>query len=106
MEEKMLINETVEETNETVTEPTDEVIEQEDEEKVEAPTEPVFGKVSGCKKLNIRTKPAVNPNNIATIIDEGTELMIDPDEETAEWYKVMAPNAIEGFCMKKYVTID
>lgn len=103
MEEKMITNESV---GLTVTEPTNEANDQINEEEVKAPAEPVFGTVTGCKKLNIRTKPVVNPNNIATVVDVETELMIDSDEETGDWYKVMAPNAVEGFCMKKFVTLD
>lgn len=104
MEEKNIINETVDETiEETVTEP---AIEDDEVEGSEPPAEPVYGTVTGCGKLNIRTKPVVNPSNVVTIVDSGTMLLIDPEDETGEWYKVFAPNNIEGFCMKKFVTID
>ena len=107
MEEKKMFNEeTVNETiEETVTEPTDEVNE-EDVMEDESTAEFVFGTVTGCKKLNIRTKPVVNPSNIITIVDAGTMVMVDPEGETGEWYKVVTANDVEGYCMKEFVTID
>lgn len=67
----------------------------------------LFGEVVGCKKLNIRKSPAVNPKNIITIVPEGTMLMIiDPDKATKEWYKVELEDGTAGFCMKEFVSVN
>lgn len=70
---------------------------------VEEP-KPVFGVVSGCAKLNIRKSPSPNGNVICTV-NENTKLMIILEESTAEWYKVCNSAGLNGFCMKKYVTV-
>ena len=96
MEEKVMnVNEeiTIEDTADTVTE----------EDNVLT----LFGEVIGCKKLNIRKTPAVNPTNIITIVPEGTPLIIiDPDKATKDWYKVELENGTTGFCMKEFVSVN
>lgn len=74
-----------------------------DEHKVEEPKS-VFGVVSGCSKLNIRKSPSPN-GNVICAVDEKTELMIILEESTSEWYKVCNSAGLNGFCMKKYVTV-
>lgn len=71
--------------------------------KVEEP-KPIFGVVSGCAKLNIRNAPSLNGNVICTV-NENTKLMLILEESTAEWYKVCNSAGLNGFCMKKYVTV-
>lgn len=64
----------------------------------------VTGVVTGCGKLNIRKEP----NTSATILCEVTlksELVIDPDKSTDDWYSVCTPAGVEGFCMKKFVAL-
>ena len=70
---------------------------------VEEP-KPVFGVVSDCAKLNIRKSPSPNGNVICTV-NENTKLMIILEESTTEWYKVCNSAGLNGFCMKKYVTV-
>lgn len=75
------------------------------EETIEAQTEPnPVGVVSDCKRLNVRTKPSVD-STPACVVDVGTVLVIVPDESTEEFYKVYTETGIEGYCMKKFVTI-
>jgi len=38
-------------------------------------------------------------------VDYQTELMIDENESTEEFYKVFTIAGIEGFCMKKFIAI-
>ena len=71
---------------------------------VEEP-KPVFGVVSDCAKLNIRKSPSPNGNVICTV-NENTKLMIILEESTTEWYKVCNSAGLNGFCMKKYVTVE
>lgn len=61
------------------------------------------GKVSNCTKLNVRKDPDINAD-ILFIIDKDTEVVIDNEESTEEWYKVIV-NEQEGFCMKKYISL-
>jgi hypothetical protein len=64
-----------------------------------------MGFVTNCKKLNIREKPTVEAPVVCEIVCQ-TELMIDEKESTEEFYKVFTAAGIEGFCMKKFITIQ
>jgi hypothetical protein len=109
MEDKMMNQneEIITETEDTtVVEPEVET-ETEDEIVTEPEVETAIGIVSGCKNLNIRKRPVVNPNNVLCIVPEGTPLIIiDPEKATKEWYKVELEDDTKGFCMKEYVTVN
>lgn len=95
MEEKVIYtSETKEETtNETMV-------------MAEAP-EPLIGVVFGCKKLNIRKRPVVNPNNVLCVVEMNTELeIIEPEKATGQWYKVVTSDGVKGFCMKEFVNVE
>lgn len=64
----------------------------------------VHGYVSGCSKLNVRKGPGIDARPL-TIISENTEVEIDMANSTDEWYGVITASGVEGFCMKKYITI-
>lgn len=64
-----------------------------------------IGLVSNCKKLNVREKPTVEAPVVCEIVCR-TELMIDESESTDEFYKVFTASGLEGFCMKKFITIQ
>ena len=64
----------------------------------------IIGVVTNCNKLNIREKP-VKADNIICELNKGTELMIDLDNSTDEWYRVYLESGITGFCMKEYVEV-
>ena len=102
MDEK-LINQTEEITIEDTTNTEDVTTEETTEEE----TEIVFGEVVGCKNLNIRKKPVVNPTNVLCIVPEGTLLsIIEPEKATKEWYKVELEDGAVGFCMKEFVFVS
>lgn len=65
--------------------------------------EPKTGIVT-ANKLNIRKLPSPNAPVVA-VVDKDTQLMIEPDYETVEWFQVYTPAGIDGYCMKKFVTI-
>ena len=69
-----------------------------------APVEPVDGTVSGCLRLNVRKEPSLTGEVICEV-SVGTTLMIDSDKSTEEWFKVYTETGVEGYCMKKFVTI-
>lgn len=82
----------------------EETVETEVEEKKVAPEpKPVYGVVN-CEKLNIR-KEANKADNVLRVVDEGSELKIDMTKSTPAWYKVCTAEGVEGFCMKKFVTV-
>lgn len=65
----------------------------------------VNGFVSGCKRLNVRgaaNKDAV----VLCVINENAEVLVHRTEtESSDFYKVRTASGIEGYCMKKYITI-
>ena len=117
-EEPMLVNNPELEVEDTVEEKVDEPIEgqiviPEVEPIVPEPVipEPVvepenrkFGKISNCKKLNIRKLPSRDAEIVSELI-EGSEVMIDEKESTALFYKVCTEHGIEGFCMKQFIKV-
>ena len=68
-------------------------------------TESLIGVVSGCTKLNIRKESNITSEPVC-IVPEKSVLLIDQDLSTDEWYKVYTEAGMEGFCMKKYVTVN
>lgn len=66
---------------------------------------PIIGIVTDCFSLNVREKP----NKNAAIISElkvSSEVMIDEEGSTRDFYKICTATGIEGFCMKKFITIN
>lgn len=61
------------------------------------------GVVTDCLKLNVRKKPSADAE-ILVIIDALSEVMVDVDASTNDFYKV-AVDGVEGFCMKKYIAL-
>lgn len=64
-----------------------------------------IGVVSGCDRLNVRTNPAVESDNVVCVIEKDDLLVIDIRELVDGWYKVYTEAGIEGFCMQQYITI-
>lgn len=64
-----------------------------------------IGVVSNCNKLNIREEPSLDANIVCEITST-TELMVDENESTEEFYKVFTISGLEGFCMKKFITVQ
>lgn len=69
-------------------------------------TEPikVYGVVTDCLRLNIRTEPNKEAD-VAMIVTCLDEVEVDLDASTDEWYAVCTVTGIEGFCMKKFIAI-
>ena len=64
----------------------------------------VFGKVTGCQKLNVRQHPNLHADILACLA-ENTEIEIDESKSTNEFYAICTPTGLEGFCLKKFVEI-
>ena len=72
---------------------------------VETP-EVLVGFVSGCNKLNVRSNPWIDAQ-VLTIINENDEVsVIRHENEPADFYQVRTKNDVEGYCMKKYITLS
>ena len=93
--------EPVEETVEEVIEPVEETVE-EVAEVEENPTEVAFGKVN-CSKLNVRKEPSINSVPLC-IIEHGTRMEIS--EFDGEWVKILTPDGVSGYCMRKFIDLD
>lgn len=90
-------------TENAVDETVTNVTETEIDETTPVEVEETIGAVNDCLKLNVRKNPNLKAA-IVCVIDVGTEVLIEPDESTEEWYKVYVDDK-EGFCMKKYITL-
>lgn len=74
------------------------------EEAVEENRKDILGVVVDCDKLNIRKGPSINAD-IVCMIDASTNLIVDYESSTDEFYKICTYAGIEGYCMKKFVKI-
>ena len=115
-EEPMLVNDPELEVEDTVEEKVDEPIEGQivipevepepvsDPEPSVEPENRKFGKISNCKKLNVRKLPSCDAEIVSELV-EGSEVMIDEKESTALFYKICTEHGIDGYCMKDYITV-
>lgn len=93
--------EPVEETVEEVIEPVEETVEEVTEVE-EKSTEVAFGKVN-CSKLNVRKEPSIHSTPLC-IIEHGTRMEIS--EFDGEWVKILTPDGVSGYCMRKFIDLD
>ena len=93
--------EPAEETVEEVIEPAEETVEEATEVE-ENPTEVAFGKVN-CSKLNVRKEPSIHSTPLC-IIEHGTRMEIS--EFDGEWVKILTPDGVSGYCMRKFIDLD
>ena len=63
-----------------------------------------FGKITGCKKLNVRKLPSRDAEIVSELV-EGSEIMIDDNESTTLFYKICTEHGIEGYCMKNFIKV-
>lgn len=88
--------------------PVNTVVEEAVEEVTAVPeakeTKEIFGIVQNCTKLNVRKLPdkTAVPMCVVTV---GTELQIDINKSTVEWYSVRTASGVEGYCMKKFIAV-
>lgn len=64
--------------------------------------EKVLGTVVNCPRLRVREHPSINAV-VAAEIDEGSEVVINEDKSTEEFYSVITATGLEGYCMKDYI---
>lgn len=73
------------------------------EETIEEPTTSV-GIVECKNKLNVRKLPKKDAMVLCEI-PNGSSVQVDLEKSTLEWYNVITPAGIEGFCMKNFVAV-
>ena len=67
-------------------------------------TEEMLTGVANCLRLHIHTEPDLN-SEIVCKVRYLTEVMIDPDNSTKDFYKIYTAMGTEGFCQKDLLTI-
>ena len=65
---------------------------------------PHQGCVTDCENLNIREEPSLDAGIVGTI-SGSTNLMVYEEESTDDFYKICTTSGVEGFCMKRYITL-
>lgn len=75
--------------------------------EAEAVNEPYTGSgiVMDCLYLNVRKLPDINAD-VAVVIDALTQVCVDLDASTEDFYKVRTSDGVEGFCMRKYIALS
>ena len=63
-----------------------------------------IGVVTECVRLNVREAPAANAD-VVCILDFATEVEVDLEESTEDFYKVITATSAEGYCMKEFIAI-
>ena len=67
----------------------------------------VDGIVSNCELLNIRKESSKDAEVLCTIgVNTMVKVDLTVDKEAEEFYKIVTPNGGEGYCMKKFITIN
>lgn len=91
---------------ETVSEVIEEVVEEVNAVEPVETEEPKYfeGVVANCSKLNVRTNPKTDAK-VECVIPEGTVVVIFPDKSNDEWVNVVTEAGVEGYCMKKFISI-
>lgn len=75
--------------------------------EAEAVNEPHTGPgiVTDCLYLNVRKQPDIHAD-VVIVIDALTQVCVDLDESTEDFYKVSTSDGAEGFCMRKYIALS
>lgn len=65
---------------------------------------PTVGFVDNCECLRVRKESNVDSEELC-IINKLSEVVIDLGNSTDYFYKVTTSEGVEGYCMKKFITI-
>lgn len=76
----------------------------EESQDVEETVKETVGFVDGCECLRVRKESNVDSEELC-IINKLSEVVIDLDNSTDYFYKVKTSEGVEGYCMKKFITI-
>lgn len=62
------------------------------------------GVVTNCLHLYVKDKPQMNASTVC-VIEALTDVLVDENESTEDFYKIYTAIGIEGFCPKKFIAI-
>lgn len=62
------------------------------------------GVVTNCNYVSIYKYPQIGTERIC-MIPALTEVEIDEDQSTDDFYKIFTETSIEGYCAKKYIAV-
>lgn len=62
------------------------------------------GNVVKCSKLNVREKPSSDAK-ILCELKRGSIVLIEPENSTDIFYKIITITGIEGYCVKEYINV-
>lgn len=65
----------------------------------------VIGVVVNCQKLRVRSEASADTDNTITVLDALSEVTVDEDASTEDFYKVCTAAGVDGFCMKKFIAL-
>lgn len=66
--------------------------------------EPIEGTVN-CEKLNVRSDSTIDSDPVG-VINRDSKVFIYENESTDEFYKVCTATGLEGYCMKKFISVQ
>lgn len=89
----------------TINYPEDDVTEPEAPVVEEPVKKAVTGKVVDCARLNVRKDPSATAP-VLCMLNESTEVMVDEDASTEDFYKVCTATGVEGYCMKDFILLS
>lgn len=78
-------------------------VETHEENAIEVEVEKI-GIVTDCERLNVREAP-VSDAKILIEIPALSEVLIDEKESTDAFYKICTASGVQGFCMKKFISV-
>lgn len=81
-----------------------ELLFEEEIEIEESEPTPIKGVVVDCKKLRLRKEPNLE-GEVLVLLNNGDSVTVDLDNSTEEWIKVYTENNIDGYCMRKFISI-
>lgn len=67
-------------------------------------TEDMQNGIANCLRLHVFSKPSVD-SEIVCKLRYLTEVKIDTERSTKDFYKIYTAIGAEGFCLKEFVTI-
>lgn len=65
----------------------------------------IKGTVIGCAKLNVREQMNTN-STVLCVLPASSEVRVVANEKHDEWYHVFTETGVEGYCMKKYISVE
>ena len=60
--------------------------------------------VVGCNKLNVRFTPKLD-GSVIGILTNGDEVEVNTSYDDPDFYSIVMPLGLEGYCMKKYIAL-